>query len=237
MSASLRLRAVLPLAISIAVMAFLWTEFALNLSFHWLTVKDGVFGKFGLPRSFMLVVPAAFVSWGWFFALGGDTAALRKTLISAATGTLAAVLIMVLGPALADSPDFWGLAVAVGIAALALGPVVGVVVGQRVCPCATVHLRRRGPSLVVCNRSGRLRAGRQGSPHRRRAHRSTHYQAAGGRHRCLRRPAVDSLDLGCDRCLCFLRLWRAARRHLEPPGSHVGASCTGGLCCLRIVAA
>ena len=120
MGTSVRLRAVLPLAIAIAVMAFLWTEFALNLSFHLLTVQDGVFGDLGLPQSFMLVVPAAFVTWGWFFALGGDTAALGKTLIASATGTVAAVIIMALGPALADSPDFWGLAVAVGVAALGL---------------------------------------------------------------------------------------------------------------------
>jgi hypothetical protein len=120
MGTSARLRAVLPLAISIAVVAFIWTELALNLSFHWLTVQDGVFGAFGLPQSFMLVVPAAFVTWGWFFALGADAAALRKTLIASATGTLAAVIIMAVGPALADSPDFWGLAVAVGLAALGL---------------------------------------------------------------------------------------------------------------------
>src|SRR5207244_4497148 len=100
-----RLRAVAPLAVAIAVVALVWTEFTLNLSFHWLTVQDGVFGKFGLPQNFMLVLPASFVTWGWFFALGGDTAALRKTLIAAATGSVAAASIMLLGPALADAPD------------------------------------------------------------------------------------------------------------------------------------
>jgi hypothetical protein len=117
MTASTRLRAVLPLAIAIAVVALVWTEFTLNLSFHWLTVQDGVFGKFGMPQNFMLVLPASFVTWGWFFALGGDMPALRKTLVAATSGTAAAIIIMALGPALADAPDFWGVAVAVAIAA------------------------------------------------------------------------------------------------------------------------
>jgi hypothetical protein len=131
---STRLRAVAPLGLAVAVVAFLWTEFTLNFSFHWFTVSDGVFGKFGLPESFQLVLPASFVTWGLFFALGADGGALRKTLIAATTGTVAAAGIMLIGPALADSPHFWGVAVAVAIAAAGLILVSTAVEGDSLSP-------------------------------------------------------------------------------------------------------
>src|SRR6202034_1556022 len=83
-----RLKQNLPLAISIGVIAFLWSEFTLNFNLHWFTVADSVFGKFGLPEEFQLVLPATFVTWGLYLILGGDRAALLKTLISATTGTV-----------------------------------------------------------------------------------------------------------------------------------------------------
>ena len=43
-----RLKAVLPLTLSIGLLAFLASEVALNFTFHWVTVQDGVFGKYGL---------------------------------------------------------------------------------------------------------------------------------------------------------------------------------------------
>ena len=115
-----RLKAVLPLVVSIGVLAFLASELALNFTFHWVTVKDGVFGKFGLPDGLHLVLPAIFVAWGVFFLLGANGAALGKTVIAAATGSIAAGIAMWLGPALADAPDFWGLAVAIGLTAMGL---------------------------------------------------------------------------------------------------------------------
>ena len=69
---SSRVKAVTPLAIAVGVVAFLWCELALNFSFHWVTVADGVFGKFGLPKNFQLVLPASFVTWGLSFLLGAD---------------------------------------------------------------------------------------------------------------------------------------------------------------------
>jgi hypothetical protein len=110
-----RLKQVTPLAISIAVVAFVWSEFTLNFNLHWFTVADGVFGKFGLPENFQLVLPASFVTWGLYFALGADRTALRKTLIAATTGTIGAVVIMTLGPSLAALPNFWGIALAIAI--------------------------------------------------------------------------------------------------------------------------
>ena len=112
---SSRLKAVAPLGLSIGVVAFLWSEFTLNFNLHWFTVADGVFGKFGLPEKFQLVLPATFVTWGLFYVLGGNRAALRKTLISATTGSIGAVVIMTLGPALAGVPNLWGIALAIGI--------------------------------------------------------------------------------------------------------------------------
>ena len=110
-----RLKPTGPLAISIGVVAFLWSEFSLNFNLHWFTVADGVFGKFGLPQKFQLVLPATFVTWGLYYALGADRKALVKTLIACVTGTLGAVVIMTLGPALAGLPSLWGIALAIAI--------------------------------------------------------------------------------------------------------------------------
>jgi len=110
-----RLKQVIPLAVSIGLVAFVWSELTLNFNLHWFTVADGVFGKFGLPEKFQLVLPATFITWGLYYTLGADRVALRKTLIAATTGTVGAVVIMTLGPALAGLPSLWGIALAIGI--------------------------------------------------------------------------------------------------------------------------
>src|SRR6201987_5291310 len=110
-----RFKHAVPLAISVALLAFLWSELSLNFNLHWFTVADGVFGKFGLPEKFQLVLPATFVTWGLYSALGDDRVAMRKTLIAATTGTMSAVVIMTLGPALAGLPSLWGIALAIAI--------------------------------------------------------------------------------------------------------------------------
>ena len=112
-----RLKAVVPLTISIGVLAFLATELALNFTFHWVTVQNGVFGAYGVPQSLQLALPAIFVGWGLYFLLGTS---FSKTLIATLTGTIGATLTMAIAPKLADSPDFWGLAVMIGITAAAL---------------------------------------------------------------------------------------------------------------------
>ena len=129
-----RLKAVVPLTISIGVLAFLATELALNFTFHWVTAKDGVFGAYGLPQGLQLALPAIFVGWGLYFVLGGAGAAFGKTLIAALTGTIGATLTMAIGPKLADSPDFWGLAVMIGITAAALIVLSTVVEDDRFAP-------------------------------------------------------------------------------------------------------
>lgn len=102
---SSRVKMAVPLALSIAVVAFAWSEFTLNFNLHWFTVADGVFGKFGLPQKFQLVLPATFVTWGLYHVLCADRVALRKTMIACTTGTVGAIVIMTLGPALAALPS------------------------------------------------------------------------------------------------------------------------------------
>jgi hypothetical protein len=115
-----RMKAVLPLTLSIGVLAFLASELALNFTFHWVTVQDGVFGKFGLPENLHLILPALFVGWGLYFLLGASNAALGKTAIAAATGVIGAGVAMWIGPMFAESPDFWGLALMIGVTAAGL---------------------------------------------------------------------------------------------------------------------
>ena len=57
-----RIKATLPLAIAIGVLAFAWTEFSPNFTFHWFTAGD-LGNGLELPNNFHLILPAAFVSW------------------------------------------------------------------------------------------------------------------------------------------------------------------------------
>ena len=89
---SARAKAIAPLAIVIGILSFLWTELALNFTFHWVTVQDELLGEgqFGLPENFHLILPTAFISWGLFFAAGGDNAAFGKVFLACVFGSVAA---------------------------------------------------------------------------------------------------------------------------------------------------
>jgi hypothetical protein len=114
-----RMKGLAPLALVIGVLAFLYVEFALNFTFHWVT--DGDLGNgLELPSNFHLVVPAAFVSWGMYFAAGGDNAAFSKVGISNVFGAVAALIMIVLAAETAALPDFWGISLWVGIMAAIL---------------------------------------------------------------------------------------------------------------------
>jgi hypothetical protein len=115
-----RLKTVIPLTLSIGLLAFLASEIALNFTFHWVTVQDGVFGKYGLPQNLHLVLPVLFVAWGLYFMLGANNAALVKTVIAAVTGSIGAGIAMYFGPMFAESPHFWGLALWIAITAAGL---------------------------------------------------------------------------------------------------------------------
>jgi hypothetical protein len=94
-------------------------EFSLNFTFHWVT--DGDLGNgLSLPSNFHLIVPAAFVSWGFFFAAGADSAALTKVSVGSVIGAVGGLLLMLVAPKIADLPDFWGISVTVGVLALVI---------------------------------------------------------------------------------------------------------------------
>jgi hypothetical protein len=95
------------------------------------TVKDGVFGAYGVPQGIQLALPAIFVGWGLYFLL---STSFTKTVIAALTGTIGATITMAIGPKLADSPDFWGLGVMIGITAAALVVLSTVVEDDRFAP-------------------------------------------------------------------------------------------------------
>jgi len=114
-----RAKAILPLAFVIGLLSFGWCELALNFQFQWVTNGDLGVGL-NLPANFQLIVWIAFVSWGLFFAAGGDTAAFGKIVIASILGSAAALLTFAVAPRIADLPDFWGISLMVGIMAFVL---------------------------------------------------------------------------------------------------------------------
>jgi hypothetical protein len=113
---SAKLKATLPLATSIAVLAFLYVEFTANFTFHWVT--SGNLGNgLSLPSNFHLVIPAGFISWGLFFALGANTAALKETAANCLFGCVAALILFVFVDIVKGVPDFWAISLGVGILA------------------------------------------------------------------------------------------------------------------------
>ena len=119
---SARAKAIVPLALVIGILSFLWTEFSLNFTFHWVTVQDELLGpgQLGLPENFHLILPTAFISWGLFFAAGGDNAAFGKIFLATVFGSVAALVTMPLAFKTADVPDFYGIAIWVGVFAFIL---------------------------------------------------------------------------------------------------------------------
>jgi hypothetical protein len=116
-----RAKAIFPLALVVGVLAFLWTEFSLNFTFHWVTLSGSDLpGSVGVPQNFHFILPVAFISWGLFFAAGGDNAAFGKVFLAAVFGTVAALVTMPLAFKTAAFPDFWGIALWVGIFAFIL---------------------------------------------------------------------------------------------------------------------
>lgn len=109
-----RAKAIMPLAIVVGVLSFLWSEFALNFTFHW-AADDAL-----VPGNFHFVIWAAFIAAGLFFAAGGDNAAATKIIVASIFGTVAALITMAVAPEIAAVPDFWGIALMVGIMAFVL---------------------------------------------------------------------------------------------------------------------
>jgi hypothetical protein len=111
-----RMKGLLPLAIAVAVVAFVYVELALNFTFHWAT--DGDLGNgLSLPKNFHFAAPAAFVAWALFFVLGGDGAAARRVSIGSVFGCAGALAMMVFVASTKGLPDFW--TISLGVAVLA----------------------------------------------------------------------------------------------------------------------
>lgn len=117
---SARAQAIMPLAIVIGVLSFLWCEFALNFQFQWVTGDTIPDAGLSIPADFQLIVWVAFISWGMFFAAGGDNAAFGKIVVASIFGSVAALITFWLAPMIAEIPDFWGISLMVGIMALIL---------------------------------------------------------------------------------------------------------------------
>ncbi|HJZ60642.1 MAG TPA: DUF1097 family protein [Miltoncostaeaceae bacterium] len=115
-----RAKAITPLALVIGVLSFLWTEFSLNFTFHWVSNNLPAAAGVDQPKNFHLILPTAFIAWGLFFAAGGDNAAFGKIFLAIVFGTVAALVTMPLAFKTADFPDFWGIALWVGIFAFIL---------------------------------------------------------------------------------------------------------------------
>jgi hypothetical protein len=127
-----RAKAIFPLALVIAVLSFLWTELSLNFTFHWVTDGSTEFVEFGVPNNFHLILPTAFITYGLFFAAGGDNAAFGKIFLACTFGSVAALITMALSFKTADSnitnatgfdpegPAFWSIALWVGVFAFIL---------------------------------------------------------------------------------------------------------------------
>jgi hypothetical protein len=113
------MKGVLPLATAVGVVAFVYLELSLNFSFHWFT--DGDLGNgLSLPKSFHFAIPAAFLSWAMFFALGADGTAIRRVSIGNFFGCGAALLLMIFVVLTNGLPDFWPIALATAVLATVL---------------------------------------------------------------------------------------------------------------------
>jgi len=87
-----RAKAIAPLALVIGVISFLWTEFSLNFTFHWVSNNLPAAAGVDQPKNFHLILPAAFITYGLFFAAGGDNAAFGELLASDRPGPAPAIL-------------------------------------------------------------------------------------------------------------------------------------------------
>lgn len=112
-----RIKALLPLAVAVAALTFIWLEVSLNFTFHWMTDGDLGIGM-SLPSNFHLVPPAAFISWAVFFAAGANKRAFGTSAAAVTIGAVAALVLMVVAPLVADLPDFWGIASVTAVIAL-----------------------------------------------------------------------------------------------------------------------
>ncbi len=114
-----KMKATVPLALAVAVIAFVYVEFTANLTFHWVTSGD-LGNGLSLPGNFHLVIPAGFVTWGMFFALGADNPALRTVAINSLIGSVAALVLFAFVASTTGLPNFWTISLGVAVIAFVL---------------------------------------------------------------------------------------------------------------------
>ncbi|MFG2794482.1 hypothetical protein [Streptomyces sp. NPDC048419] len=183
-----KLKKALPLALAVGVLAFAWIEVSMNFTFHWF--DNGALGNgLGLPANFHLIAPAAFISWAMVFAAGADAAAATKVGIATAIGSVAGLVLMALGPKTADLPEFWGLALWVGV--LAFGAVALSIFDWYYTPAALAAFAAVVFWWIATGLDGWASHGGGGWIRPRVAR-----QAGDSRHRCLRRRTLHSLPVG-----------------------------------------
>ncbi len=156
-----KLKLTAPLAITIAVLSFLYVEFTANFSFHWVT--DGSLGNgLDMPAKFHLVIPIGFLTWGMFFVLGANTDAIKLVAINVVIGCVAALVCIVMIHAIKQFPDFWGISLSVAILAFVL--VMSSAVSDLV-NIPTIFVIFAGTSPVVAGDRRRRLVRRSGDAH------------------------------------------------------------------------
>ncbi len=73
-----------------------------------------------LPANVHRVIPAGFVTWGPFFALGADNGALRTAAVNTDVGSVSARIVFAFVTATKGLPDFWTISRGVAVIAFAL---------------------------------------------------------------------------------------------------------------------
>ena len=108
-----KIKGLLPLSIVTGVLVFVWVMFASNVNF-------GI-------ANFGWVTPAAFISWGFYFAAGAGKPGFSKSLGGSVIGSIFGFLLIALAPSVASMPSSSGLSLVAAVLAffLVLGMAVG----------------------------------------------------------------------------------------------------------------
>lgn len=109
-----KIKGLLPLALVAAVLVFVWIMFASNVN---LGIKD-----------FAWVTPAAFVTWGFYFAAGTGTPGFVKSAAGAVIGSVFGLALMWIAPYFSSMPSSSGLSLTAAVLAFFL--VCGIALGD-----------------------------------------------------------------------------------------------------------
>lgn len=101
-----KLKGLLPLSLVAAVLVFAWIMFASNVN---LGIKD-----------FAWVAPAAFVTWGFYFAAGTGTPGFTKSAGGAVIGSVFGLALIAIAPNFSSMPNSSGLALTAAVLAFIL---------------------------------------------------------------------------------------------------------------------